>query len=51
MHELRRFLRIMLGLSLTFTGLGATLAFGIFAFIGMPMLAVGLGVLSAAIDE
>ena len=41
---------IAIGISVFVTGLGITLAFGMFAFIGMPMLIVGLGVLSAAIE-
>jgi hypothetical protein len=45
------FLRICVGLGVTFAGLGAVLAFGMFAWIGMPLLAVGLGLLSSAIDE
>jgi hypothetical protein len=45
------FLRICVGLGITFAGLGAVLAFGLFAFIGMPLLVVGLGVLSSAIDD
>jgi hypothetical protein len=45
------FLRICLGLGVTFAGLGAVLAFGVFAFIGMPLLAIGLGLLSSAIDD
>jgi hypothetical protein len=50
-HTVSRLLKITAGLGLSFTGLGATVAFGLFAFIGVPMLAVGLGLLSAAIDE
>jgi hypothetical protein len=42
---------IAIGISVFVTGLGITLAFGMFAFIGMPMLIVGLGLLSAAIDS
>jgi hypothetical protein len=45
------FLKICVGVSVTFAGLGAVLAFGMFAFVGMPLLAVGLGLLSSAIDE
>jgi hypothetical protein len=45
------FLKLCAGLAVTFAGLGAILAFGMFAFIGMPLLVVGLGVLSSAIDE
>ena len=48
---LKTFLGLCLGLSVTFAGLGLILAFGIFAFIGMPLLAIGLGLLSAAIDD
>jgi hypothetical protein len=49
--HVKTFLGLCLGLSVTFAGLGAILAFGIFAFIGIPLLAVGLGLLSAAIDD
>ena len=35
---------IAIGISVFVTGLGITLAFGMFAFIGMPVLIVGLGV-------
>ena len=45
-----RFAYIVAGLSLTFAGLGATVAFGVFAFIGVPMLVLGLGLLSVGID-
>lgn len=48
---IRTFLRICAGLGVTFAGLGAVLAFGLFAFIGMPLLAIGLGLLSSAIDD
>ena len=41
---------IVAGLSLTFAGLGLTVAFGVFAVIGMPVLIVGLGLLSAALE-
>ena len=51
MRMLKQLLGISVGLSLTFAGLGATVAFGVFAWIGMPLLALGLGVLSAAIDS
>jgi hypothetical protein len=50
MRVLKQLLAISVGWSLTFAGLGATVAFGVLAFIGMPLLVVGLGVLSAAID-
>jgi hypothetical protein len=45
------FLKLAAGLSITFAALGAILAFGMFAFIGVPLLAVGLGVVSYAVDE
>jgi hypothetical protein len=32
-------------------GLGATVAFGVFAVIGVPMLILGLGIFSAALDS
>lgn len=48
---LRVFAQLAVGLAVTFAGLGATLAFGMFAFVGVPLLAVGLGLLSAAIDS
>lgn len=51
MGVVERSLYIVGGLSLTFTGLGATLAFGVFAFIGIPLLCVGLGVLSAGVSD
>ena len=47
----KQFLGIVAGLSLAFAGLGATVAFGVFAFIGMPMLVLGLGIFSAALDS
>ncbi len=51
MSTLRTAIAIAIGFSVFVTGLGITLAFGMFAFIGMPILIVGLGLLSAAIDE
>ena len=47
----KQFLGIVAGLCLAFAGLGATVAFGVFAFIGMPMLILGLGIFSAALDS
>jgi hypothetical protein len=47
----KQFLGVVAGLSLAFAGLGATVAFGVFAFIGMPMLILGLGIFSAAFDS
>jgi hypothetical protein len=48
---LRTMCGIAIGVGVFFAGMGATLAFGVLAFIGMPMLVVGLGLLSAAIDD
>ena len=47
----KQFLGIVTGLGLAFAGLGATVAFGVFAFIGMPILVLGLGIFSAALDS
>jgi hypothetical protein len=43
-----RIVLLVLGIPLTAGGLGLTLSFGIFAFIGMPLLCIGLGCVSAA---
>lgn len=51
MQFIREFVHILVGLAITLGALGLCLSFGIFAFIGMPMLAVGLGVLGCAIDR
>jgi hypothetical protein len=51
MASIAKLAGIMLGLVVTFAGLGATVAFGYFAFLGVPLLVVGLGILSAAIDS
>ena len=51
MSALRSLLWLTIGISVTMMGLSLTLAFGVLVFLGMPMLAVGLGLLSAAIDE
>jgi len=42
---------VTIGISIAFTGLGVTLAFGMFAWLGMPILIVGLGLLSAAVES
>jgi hypothetical protein len=42
---------LTIGISIAFTGLGVTLAFGMFAWLGMPILIVGLGLLSAAVES
>jgi hypothetical protein len=41
---------VAIGISIAFTGLGVTLAFGMFAWLGMPILILGLGLLSAAVE-
>jgi hypothetical protein len=51
LKTLKTLIKLGLGLSITFAALGAVLAFGMFAWLGMPLLAVGLGVLSSAIGE
>ena len=48
---LRQIIAIIIGISVTFAGLGLILAFGLFAWLGIPLLAVGLGLLSAAVDD
>jgi hypothetical protein len=45
------FVLLCAGVCVVFAGLGAVLAFGMFAWIGMPILAIGLGLMSAAIAE
>lgn len=47
---LTRFVLLVIGLPLAVTGVGLTAAFGIFAFVGMPLLAIGLSCVSAAVD-
>jgi|1185.fasta_scaffold667380_2 hypothetical protein len=48
---LKQIVAIIIALSVTFAALGLILAFGLFAWLGIPMLAVGLGLLSAAVDD
>jgi hypothetical protein len=48
---LLRVVLLAVGVPLVATGLGLTAAFGIFAFIGMPLLIIGLGCVSAALDD
>jgi hypothetical protein len=47
---LKTMLALLAGIGVFVTGMGLTMAFGVLAFIGMPILVVGLGLLSAAID-
>ena len=51
MKTLKTMVAPFLGIGVFVTGTGLTMAFGALAFIGMPILVVGLGLLSAAIDE
>ncbi len=46
-----RIVQTTLGLCLFFAGFGATVAFGVFAFIGVPIAILGLGVFSAGFDS
>jgi hypothetical protein len=48
---MKTLLGLLIGIGVFVTGMGLTMAFGVLAFIGMPILVVGLGLLSAAIDE
>ncbi len=45
---LDRIILLALGLPLAASGLGLTLSFGVLAFLGMPLLIIGLGCISAA---
>ena len=45
---LRRMIWLITGIALAMSGMGLTVAFGILAFIGMPLLVVGLACISAA---
>jgi len=49
-HGLEQVIYTTVGLILTFAGLGMTVAFGVLAIIGMPILVLGLGFLSAALE-
>lgn len=51
MKTVKTMLGLLIGIAVFVTGMGLTMAFGLLAFIGMPILVVGLGLLSAAIDE
>ena len=48
---LKQIVAIIIALSVTFAALGLILAFGLFAWLGIPLLAVGLGLLSSAVDD
>ena len=47
---LERVILFTVGLPLALMGLGLTVAFGLFAFIGMPLFMVGVSCLSAAVE-
>jgi hypothetical protein len=47
---IERALPIAIGIPLMAAGFGLTGAFGIFSFIGMPLLIVGLGCISAGFN-
>jgi len=51
LKTLKTLAAIAIGISIAFTGLGVTLAFGMFAWLGIPILVVGLGLLSAAVES
>lgn len=51
LKTLKTMAAIAIGISIAFTGLGVTLAFGMFAWLGIPILVVGLGLLSAAVES
>ena len=51
LKTLKALAAIAIGISIAFTGLGVTLAFGMFAWLGIPILVVGLGLLSAAVES
>ncbi len=44
-----RFVLLAIGLPVAASGLGLTLSFGVLAFLGMPLLIIGLGCISAAV--
>jgi hypothetical protein len=41
---------LLLGISLAIGGMGLTVSFGVMAFAGVPLLVMGLGVLSAGTE-
>jgi hypothetical protein len=47
---IERAIPVLIGLPLMAMGFGLTAAFGIFAFIGMPLLIVGLSLISAGVN-
>jgi hypothetical protein len=47
---IERGIPVLIGVPLMATGFGLTAAFGIFAFIGMPLLIIGLGCISVGVS-
>jgi hypothetical protein len=45
-----RAVMLLAGVSVAFAGFGLVVAFGVLAFIGMPLLFIGLGLISASIN-
>ncbi len=46
-----RIVQATVGLCIFFAGFGATVAFGVFAFVGIPIAIVGLGIFSSGFDS
>ena len=46
---IERIILMIIGIPLAATGLGLSAAFGIFAFIGMPLFMVGTSCISSAV--
>ena len=42
---------LFLGMAVAVSGMGLTMSFGVLAFVGMPLLLVGLGLISAATES
>lgn len=41
---------LLLGISVAVSGMGLTMSFGVLAFVGVPLLVIGLAVISAATE-
>jgi len=41
---------LFLGMAVAVSGMGLTMSFGVMAFIGIPLLILGLGIISAATE-
>ena len=42
--------QLFLGMAVAVSGMGLTMSFGVMAFIGIPLLLLGLGLISGATD-